>query len=374
MSSQTYQTAGACVGDQSYQTAGACAGGQPYQAVGPCAGGKPYQAVASDVPSKVCSSSSTPKCSPISTDKHLTSVHIHPTAETGGLTPQPPNSIHDADIPPEFKEGQYDVLLLYADADRKDAIKFKKILERFILVDGEPARICVVDENFPWIQSQFEHMDEAIRRSTHIFLYVTELFCNDNWAAMQKDSVLMTSIEDPDKRWCVVPLYLDGKRNKRYKVPFGINALKGIDVRLMLNEQPVGDIKVDRFVPDQFIVDNIRNMISCQLHLRRAREKDDEQNLRDWKERYYKQLKAKQLVIEEQEERLRAQEQATIDAVPSLSELTIQAPNSATQHGQTRPATRAAEPNIVYNINTVENFQIGNHNTMVSTNNLRMIL
>ena len=323
--------------------------------------------------SSVCPSSSAPKCSPISTDEHASSVHTHPSADTGGRPPQPPNTINDADIPPEFKEGQYDVLLLYADADRTDAMKFKKILERFILVDGESARICVVDENFPWIQSQFAHMDEAIRRSTHIFLYVTEVFCNDSWASMQKDSVLMTSIEDPDKRWCVVPLYLDGKRNKRYKVPFGINGLKGIDVRLMLNQQPVSEIKVDQLTPDPFIVDNIRNMISCQLQLRRAREKDDEQKLRDWKERKYEQLRAKQSLIEEQEERLRAQEQAVIAVVCSVSELTSQAPDNATQHGQPPPTTRAAESNIVYNINTVENFQIGNNNTMVSTNDLRMV-
>ena len=114
-------------------------------------------------------------------------------------------------------------------------------------------------------------------------------------------------------------------------------------------------------------------MISCQLQLRRAREKDDEQKIRDWKDREYEQLRAMQSLIEEQEDRLRAHEQATIEAVPSLSELTCQAPDNATQRGQPRPATRAAEPNIVYNINTVENFQIGNNNTLVCTDNLRIV-
>ncbi len=170
-----------------------------------------------------------------------------------------------------------------------------------------------------------------------------------------------------------MPLYLDDKRNKRYKVPFGINGLKGIDVRLMLNQQPVSEIKVDQLTPDPFIVDNIRNLISCQLQLRRAREKDDEQKLRDWKEREYARLRTRQSLIVEQEERLRAHEQATIEVVPSLSELTSQAPDNATRHDQPRPATRAAEPNIVYNINTVENFQIGNNNTLVSTNNLMVV-
>ena len=236
-----------------------------HQAVGACVGGKPYQVIASNVPNNVCPSSSTPKCSPISTDEYATSVHTHPSAETGGRPPQPPSTINDADIPPEFKGGQYDVLLLYADADRKDAMKFKNILDRFVLVDGEPARICVVDENFPWIQSHFAYMDEAIRRSTHIFLYLTEVFCNDNWSSMQKDNVLMTSIEDPDKRWCVVPLYLDGKRNKRYKVPFGVNGLKGIDVRLMLKQQPVSEIKVDQLTPDPFIVDHHHHQVPSSL-------------------------------------------------------------------------------------------------------------
>ena len=128
----------------------------------------------------------------------------------------------------------------------------------------------------------------------------------------------------------------------------------------MLHQQPVSEIKVDQLTPDPFIVDNIRNLISCQLQLRRAREKDDEQKLLDWKERKYEQLRAKQSLIEEQE-------------VCSVSELTSHAPDNATQHGQPPPTTRAAESNIVYKINTVENFQIGNNNTMVSSNDLRMV-
>jgi len=46
-------------------------------------------------------------------------------------------------------------------------------------------------------------MGEALEHSTYMFMIVTERFCNDSWAELQRDECLMESITNPDKRWSV---------------------------------------------------------------------------------------------------------------------------------------------------------------------------
>jgi len=46
-------------------------------------------------------------------------------------------------------------------------------------------------------------MDAALQYSTYMFMIVTERFCHDSWAELQRDEALMESISDRDKRWSV---------------------------------------------------------------------------------------------------------------------------------------------------------------------------
>ena len=65
--------------------------------------------------------------------------------------------------------------------------------------------VCMMlpGSDFLHIQSTFQHMGEALKRSTYMMMIVTEGFCTDKWAEVQRDETLMASIKDPNKRWSV---------------------------------------------------------------------------------------------------------------------------------------------------------------------------
>jgi len=46
-------------------------------------------------------------------------------------------------------------------------------------------------------------MSEALDHSTYMFMIVTERFCSDSWAELQRNEALMESITNPKKRWFV---------------------------------------------------------------------------------------------------------------------------------------------------------------------------
>ena len=72
--------------------------------------------------------------------------------------------------------------------------------------DGRRPQVCSLHSgsDFVGVQSIFAHMGEALKHSTHMFMIVTERFCTDSWAELQRDECLMESIKNRDKRWSVV--------------------------------------------------------------------------------------------------------------------------------------------------------------------------
>jgi len=46
-------------------------------------------------------------------------------------------------------------------------------------------------------------MEEALKHSTYMMMAMTDRFCKDNWAELQRDECLMESINNPVKRWSV---------------------------------------------------------------------------------------------------------------------------------------------------------------------------
>ena len=325
------------------------------------------------MPSQICPSSSAQKYGETPEfDKHELGAEAHQYRRTGPgchfSQPKQPsgqtNMITEEDVPLELKTGQYDVLLLYADQDKADALKLKQLLERFVDFENKRVRICVIDQDLQWISSPFDQMDEAMKRTTYVFLYVTKTFCNDNWASMQKDNVLMTSITDPDKRWCVVPLFIDGKRNPGYTFPFGIRGFKGIDVFHLLGRRPIAEIKIDELTNkdlDSFILGNIREMLKCRLNHRREREREDARKLKDWKKKECWQRQEEQRRLQEEEACL-MRRHAVQPALPG--------PEGTAWQSHSQPAEKLTEEpkrsSIVYNISHVENLQIGNNNQIVS--------
>lgn len=203
--------------------------------------------------------------------------------------------IMNIDLPAHLKEGQYDAMLLYAEADRAKALTFKMIIERFVkLEDGQPPKICTIDENITWIQSQVEHLGEAMKRSTYALLYVTDSFRSDRWSMLQKDECLMESIFDTKKPWFAVPVFTDKDQKNGCRSLTGLRGLKGIDLFRLLPKHMMNDAGASALTSNDFdtvILDYITWMLNAKLGLRRQREREDVKLINEWLEHKTRQHK-----------------------------------------------------------------------------------
>ncbi|WAQ98041.1 hypothetical protein MAR_022414 [Mya arenaria] len=136
---------------------------------------------------------------------------------------------HD-ELPPYLRIGYIDVLILYHEGDRDKAIEFRDHLINDIDIGQEgPVKAMLYDEAGLQALStmQIGHLTKAVERSTYIFMYLTKAFTKDTWMEFSSESCLMEAITNPDKQWCVVPVYTE-RRNQTFRVPMGLNTLKGI--------------------------------------------------------------------------------------------------------------------------------------------------
>ena len=206
--------------------------------------------------------------------------------------------IMNIDLPAHLKEGQYDAMLLYAEADRTKALTFKMIIERFVkLEDGQPPKICTIDESITWIQSRVEHLGEAMKRSTCALLYVTDSFCSDRWSILQKDECVMESIFDTEKPWFAVPVFTDKDQKNGCRSLTGLHGLKGIDLFCLLPKHMMNDADVSALTSNDFdpgTLDYITRMLNRELGLRRQREREDDKLINEWLEHKTRQDKTRQ--------------------------------------------------------------------------------
>jgi len=148
-----------------------------------------------------------------------------------------PTSIFQAEVDvyfdeldPVLKVPYIDVLILYAEENREEAVKFRNHLITDIDIgeDG-PVKAMLYDEAglMSLSNSKLGHLAAALERSTFVFMYLTKEFTEDMWMELSSESCLMEAIENPKKKWCVVPVHTE-RRNATFKVPIGLNSLKGI--------------------------------------------------------------------------------------------------------------------------------------------------
>lgn len=219
----------------------------------------------------------------------------------------------------EFRESQFDIVLIYSENDRDQALAFRDILTRFIVMeDNKHPSICVLDQSthLAHINSRFTHMEEALRRSTFMFLFVTKDFCVDSWSQLQRDECLMESINNPEKKWCVVPILTKPRKEADYSLPFGIRALKGVEIYQMLCGKNLKSVNVDTLKEgdvDQYFCNNMRKMLSTRLSLKKQRERlqlvEFQKWLKEEKQRRWK-TKQEELLQHFLNEKRRAEERA----------------------------------------------------------------
>ena len=193
-------------------------------------------------------------------------------------------SLTPDDLPPQLKEGQFDITLFYSEDDRNEALTFKAIIEKYIKVGNQHATVCTIDQHLTWIQPVVGHLEEAIRRSSFAFLYVTDSFREGRWTELQKDECLMESIYNNDKAWFTVPVYTS--RHQKHLRLTGLSGVKGIDLyRLVLHRMADLDADALNLKSSDFdtrYLESITTMISAALPKRLKREMEQREAISKW--------------------------------------------------------------------------------------------
>lgn len=135
-------------------------------------------------------------------------------------------------MPSDVKIGYFDVMILYAEDDRELATKYRDHLMNDIVLEGGRRVMAVLydDEELVSIAGgKLKSLDYGFQRCTFAFIYLTKSFCQCEWSTLSSEECLMESIYNPEKKWCVVPVYTVSRSKANFKIPMGLNSLKGVN-------------------------------------------------------------------------------------------------------------------------------------------------
>lgn len=157
----------------------------------------------------------------------------------------------------------YDIMILYAEEDKPKAVEYLNHLNSIDLGGG----ICIraVLYNGPELQplagSDFQNLEKAFgEHCTFAFIIVTPNLRGSAFMQSCYESCLMRTLtEDPDKRWCIKPVYpTDPKKFPKNSIPYGLNSLSGEAY----------------FRNDEFYLKNIKALIQSKLYARDKNERN----------------------------------------------------------------------------------------------------
>ncbi|KAK3589016.1 hypothetical protein CHS0354_031273 [Potamilus streckersoni] len=184
---------------------------------------------------------------------------------------------YEKHMPPDIKIGYFDVMVLYCEDNQNKAREFCEHLRRDIkLKSGESVKAVLYDceELTSLAVSKLRHLEKALERCTYVFIYMTKEFCEDTWMELSSEECLMKAIYDEEKRWCVVPVYTVSRRNANFKIPMGLNSLKGINY----------------YNNDQFYQSGVSRLIEDKLYQRLKNEKKHQDKQYEWLQGFIRKL------------------------------------------------------------------------------------
>lgn len=135
-------------------------------------------------------------------------------------------------MPSDVKIGYFDVMILYAEDDRELATKYRDHLMNDIVLEGGRKVMAVLyddEELVSMAGGKLKSLDYGFQRCTFAFIYLTKSFCQCEWSTLSSEECLMESIYNPEKKWCVVPVYTVSRSKANFKIPMGLNSLKGVN-------------------------------------------------------------------------------------------------------------------------------------------------
>ncbi|XP_048248374.1 uncharacterized protein LOC124150216 isoform X2 [Haliotis rufescens] len=193
------------------------------------------------------------------------------------------------EMPPDMRVDFQDAMVLYCEEDRDRVMDFVDHFKEISLFGVDTPKIVLNDEIAISIGSKFKALEFGIDRCTYVFLYITDLFCRDSWSEYSSETCLMEAIHNPDKKWCVVPVFTEPKRKASFRIPPSLNSLKGIQY----------------WTNDKFFRDSVQKLLEEKLYIRKKNERQLTRERKEWVTKY--RIEKYEDEVQEQKENLARQ-------------------------------------------------------------------
>ncbi|ELU18420.1 hypothetical protein CAPTEDRAFT_196475, partial [Capitella teleta] len=201
----------------------------------------------------------------------------------------------DVSHPPELTESHFDIALAFVEADEDAAKKVIEILEKFVCVgDNQSPKICPLNEyenSLNWIQSHPKYIDEALKRSTFLFMIITDNFLSDKWADQLIDDAIARKCKKNRPNLPELVLVFLSRESAAAKgdLRFGLRHDRDLEVERFFNEKAefIKNFHRKDFVQEDFCqdyLDFVSEKLARKVHERKKREEKQEEKYREWKQ------------------------------------------------------------------------------------------
>lgn len=214
-------------------------------------------------------------------------------------------------MPSDVKINYYDVMILYAEDDRELATKYRDHLQKDIILEGgrHVQAVLYDDEELVSLAgSKLKSLEYGFQRCTFAFIYLTKSFCQCEWSALSSEECLMESIYNLEKKWCVVPVYTVSRSKADFKIPMGLNSLKGVNY---YNDDDFYRRGLRRLIGDKVMVRLKKNrehfrkqyQYACQIRNEDIVKRKHEEDLHRYQEMKRRELEKKRQELENEHQR-----------------------------------------------------------------------
>lgn len=121
------------------------------------------------------------------------------------------------------EEMDYDITIIHAHEDTQDALEFKTHLITNVFASLRNVRISIISDD-----SMTESIVKALTKSRFAFLFLTRSFCEESWPKLSQESVVRNVLYGDDSGCIIVPIFTMNRSDSTFKIPLGLNVLKGL--------------------------------------------------------------------------------------------------------------------------------------------------
>ncbi|KAK3591074.1 hypothetical protein CHS0354_005468 [Potamilus streckersoni] len=121
----------------------------------------------------------------------------------------------------------YDVLIIHDDSNETNTMVYKYRDHLITDLEVEDVQVELIG-NIGIGQSHFNAMEDIFDRYRHIFIFLTQNFTEDTLTHFKMQMGLMQSLQDPQKRGRIIPIWMAKEKEKTQKYPRELVLLAGV--------------------------------------------------------------------------------------------------------------------------------------------------